>query len=63
MAALAHETGYEWALTDQQAEPTVAPMAAQVSSAGRVDALVNVAGGALGVESVAKGAPDTWMEM
>lgn len=63
LAALAEETGCQWASCDLTDEVAVAQMAAQVASDGRVDALVNVAGGALGVDSVADAAPAKWVEM
>lgn len=63
LANLASETGCEWKSVDLRDEVSVAKMAEQVSARGHVDAVVNVAGGALGVESVADADPDKWMEM
>lgn len=63
LAALSDETGCEWASADLSDEAAVSAMAAGVSSGGRVDAVVNVAGGALGVESVAEADPSKWVEM
>lgn len=63
LAVLAEETGCEWFACDLSDEPAVADMAGQVALGGRVDAVVNVAGGALGVDRVADADASKWVEM
>lgn len=63
LATLAEETDCEWASVDLRDEGAVAKIADKVSSRGRIDAVVNIAGGALGVDTVADADPDKWIEM
>lgn len=63
LSALADDTGCEWAACDLSDEAAVAQMAEDVSSGGRVNAVVNVAGGALGVDTVADADPTKWVAM
>lgn len=63
LARLAEETGCEWLTCDLSDEAAVGAMAQQVLSGGTVDAVVNVAGGALGVDRVADADASKWLEM
>ncbi|KAB1655123.1 SDR family oxidoreductase [Pseudoclavibacter chungangensis] len=61
--ALAAETGVEPVVADLTSPDDVARLTARVAEIGPVQALVNVAGGALGVESVEQGSEDDWRRM
>lgn len=63
IAALAAETGCEYAAADLSDEAAVAAMAERILAGGPVDALVNNAGGALGVDSIADADPERWIAM
>lgn len=63
LRALAAETGCSFEAVDLRDGAAVEAMAQRVSEAGPVDALVNNAGGALGVDSVAEADPDKWIAM
>ena len=60
---LAEETGAQTITCDITDKDSVAAMAAQVLAGGGVDALVNNAGGAFGMDSVAAGDPEDWVRM
>lgn len=60
---LAEETGCTYYAADLTDEGQVKAMAEYVESLGPVDAIVNDAGGALGVDSVADAVPDRWKTM
>lgn len=63
LRALAQETGCTWVAADLQEADDVARLAAEVLNAGPVSAVVNNAGGALGVDPVAQGDPQEWLTM
>lgn len=63
LAALAAETGCEYIAADLSDEAAVAAMAETILAGGPVDALVNNAGGALGVDSIADADPQRWIAM
>lgn len=63
LRALAAETGCSFEAVDLRDGAAVEAMAQRVSEADPVDALVNNAGGALGVDSVAEADPDKWIAM
>ncbi|MBJ2328913.1 SDR family oxidoreductase [Schaalia cardiffensis] len=63
LAALAAETGCEYVAADLSDETAVGALAARVLEGGPVDALVNNAGGALGVDTIAHADPDRWIAM
>lgn len=63
LQTLANETGCNYYAVDLTDETAVTTVANQILEAGPVDALVNNAGGALGVESVADAEPQNWAEM
>lgn len=60
---LAAQTGCDWVAADLTVERDVAQLTEQVRAGGPVDALVNVAGGAIGLDPVATGAPEDWLAM
>ena len=55
LKALADETGATWLEVDVTSDHDVAALAAHVRATGGVDALVNNAGGALGLDPVERG--------
>lgn len=63
LAALAERTGCEWVAADLTDAEEVARLAEEVLASGPVDAVVNNAGGALGVEHVADAVVDKWRAM
>lgn len=63
LAALAAETGAHAIVCDVTDEAQVAAMAREVAATGGADALVNNAGGAIGVDSVERGSNDDWRRM
>ncbi len=63
LAALAAETGCSYVAADLTDERQVGDMAATVLKGGPVDALVNNAGGAIGVDRVADADPERWAAM
>ena len=63
LEALAAEIGCEYWAADLSDEAQVEEMAARVLEGGPVDALVNNAGGAIGVDSVADSDPARWSAM
>ena len=63
LEALAAEIGCEYWAADLSDEAQVQEMAARVLEGGPVDALVNNAGGAIGVDSVADSDPARWSAM
>lgn len=63
LAALAAETGAYPVVCDVTDEAQVANLAREVAASGGADALVNNAGGALGVESVEHSRNDDWRRM
>lgn len=63
LRALAEETGCTYYAADLREEDAVTAMAETVLRSGPVDALVNNAGGALGVDTVAEALPQRWAEM
>ncbi|AYD89523.1 SDR family NAD(P)-dependent oxidoreductase [Actinomyces sp. 2119] len=63
LEALAGETGCTWVVADLQVGDDVDRLAREVLADGPVDAVVNNAGGALGVDPVAQGDPQEWMTM
>lgn len=63
LAALAAETGARAVVCDVTDEARVAEMAREVAETGGADALVNVAGGALGTESVELASNEDWRRM
>lgn len=63
LEALARETGCQWVAADLQNPEDVDRLATEVLAAGHVDAVVNNAGGALGVDHVADGKPEEWLTM
>ena len=60
---LAAETGAQAITCDVTDKASVDAMAAQVLAGGGVDALVNNAGGAFGMDRVGTGNPDDWTRM
>lgn len=60
---LAEKTGAAWVAADLQEQDDVDRLAAEVLAAGPVDAVVNVAGGALGTDPVAEGKVEEWATM
>lgn len=60
---LAAETGAQVLTCDVTDQASVEAMARQVLDGGGVDAIVNNAGGAFGMDSVAEGKPDDWIRM
>lgn len=63
LEALAVETGCDVLVTDVTDEASVAALAEHVASLGPVHALVNNAGGAIGVDSVETASSDDWRAM
>lgn len=63
LEALAAETGCYWGAADLQVADDVERLAAEVLDGGPVDAVVNNAGGALGVDPVAEGSDEEWLTM
>ena len=63
LAALADETGCDWIAADLQKPEDVERLASQAQAAGPIDAVVNNAGGAIGVDPVAQGKPEEWLTM
>ena len=63
LEALAAEIGCEYWAADLTDEAQVKEMAARVLEGGPVDAVVNNAGGAIGVDRVAQGDPARWSAM
>ncbi|WP_193787089.1 SDR family oxidoreductase [Leucobacter japonicus] len=63
LEALAAETGSHVVVCDVTDEAQVAALAAEVAATGGATALVNNAGGALGVESVEHASNDDWRRM
>lgn len=63
LKTLAEETGCTYFAADLTDEEQVAAMAADTLTLGPVDAVVNVAGGALGVEPVAEANVEHWTQM
>ena len=63
LAALAKETGCTWVTADLQEAADVARLATEVLAGGPVDAVVNNAGGAIGLDPVAQGRPEDWLTM
>ena len=63
LEALAQQVGCEYWAVDLTDEAQVEEMAAHVLAGGPVDALVNNAGGAIGVDRVADGDPARWSAM
>lgn len=63
LAALAEGTGCQYVVADLQKDDDVTRLAEQVLAGGAVDAVVNNAGGALGVDPVAQGRVEEWLTM
>lgn len=63
LQTLASETNCDYFAVDLADEVAVAEVAAKIINNGPVDALVNNAGGALGVEKVADALPAKWEKM
>lgn len=63
LEALATEIGCEYWAADLTDEAQVEELAAHVLDCGHVDALVNNAGGAIGVDPVAEADPTAWSAM
>ena len=63
LAALADEIGCEYWAADLTDHAQVEEMAAHILEGGPIDALVNNAGGAIGVDRVADADPARWSEM
>lgn len=63
LADLAKRTGCRWYACDLRDAAAVADIADAILEKGHVDALVNNAGGALGVDSIADANPEDWLEM
>ena len=63
LEALAVETGCTWVAADLQEPDDVERLASEVLAGGAVDAVVNNAGGALGVDPVAEGSVQEWATM
>ena len=63
LEALAAEIGCEYWVADLTDEAQVEEMAAHILEGGPVDAVVNNAGGAIGVDRVAEGDPARWSAM
>jgi len=63
LEALAAETGCTWVAADLQEPGDVERLAGEVLTGGAVDAVVNNAGGALGVDPVAEGSAQEWATM
>lgn len=63
LAALADETGADYVVADLTQEADVARLVECVGAGGGVRALVNIAGGALGADSVETSRIDQWQRM
>ncbi len=63
LEALAQETGCTWVAADLQVPDDVERLREEVLALGPVDAVVNNAGGALGVDPVAQADPQGWATM
>lgn len=63
LKALADETGATWLEVDVTSDHDVAALAAHVRATGGLDALVNNAGGALGLDPVERGDVEAWRWM
>lgn len=63
LAALAEETGATTIVADVTDDADVATLAAQVADGGPLDALVNNAGGAFGLDPVESSSLDHWRQM
>lgn len=63
LEALAAETGCEWLVADLTDDDDVARLAAAVTAGGGLTALVNNAGGAVGLDPVESGSPQDWAAM
>ena len=63
LGTLADETGCTWVAADLQVPGDVERLARKVLDGGPVDAVVNNAGGALGVDPVAEGSAQEWATM
>lgn len=63
LAALAEETGCTYFVADLTSADDVAALAAHLAESGALHALVNNAGGAVGLASVEDGNPDDWRWM
>jgi NADP-dependent 3-hydroxy acid dehydrogenase YdfG len=63
LAALAEETGADTIVADVTEDADVARLAAQVADGGPLDALVNNAGGAFGLDPVESSSLDHWRQM
>jgi NADP-dependent 3-hydroxy acid dehydrogenase YdfG len=63
LAALAQETGAVAMPADVTDQASVDRLAATVLSDGGIDALVNIAGGAFGVDTIGEGKPADWQKM
>ena len=63
LGTLADETGCTWVAADLQVPGDVERLAREVLDGGSVDAVVNNAGGALGVDPVAEGSAQEWATM
>ena len=63
LAELAQETGATYVVADLTKEDDVAAMVEQVTTAGPVHALVNNAGGAIGLERIEDADIDAWRAM
>lgn len=63
LAALAEETGADTIVADVTDDGDVARLAAQVADGGPLDALVNNAGGAFGLDPVESSSLDHWRQM
>ncbi len=63
LAALADETGATWLEADVTSDDDVAALAAHLRETGGVDAVVNNAGGALGLDPVEKADLEQWRWM
>ena len=63
LQALAEETGCEYVVADITDQDSLAAAVATITAGGRVDALVNNAGGALGMDRVDSADLDLWERM
>ncbi|WP_158685329.1 SDR family oxidoreductase [Microbacterium halophytorum] len=63
LAALADETGCDTFVADQTDAEQIAALAEHVTAGGALNALVNNAGNAFGLEPVATGDVDNWLRM
>ncbi len=63
LAALAEETGADVLAADLTSPEDVARLAEHVAATGGVRSVLNIAGGAIGVDRVEHGAPEIWARM